>query len=66
MAIFVPLHHQLLLKRKDHKNTNGFCLKVFGKQQVLTQTALKSDSYFGRYCDFMFSKWLPMEAAILK
>ena len=30
------------------------------------QTAWKSDIYFWRYCDFMFSKWLPMEAAILK
>ena len=30
------------------------------------QTACKSDSYLWSYCDFMFSKWLPIGAAILK
>ena len=53
------------LKGKDHKNTNEFCLKVFGKLHTLTQTAWKSDSYLRRYRDFMFYKWLPT-AAILK
>ena len=56
----------LSLKEKDHKNTNEFCLEVFGKLHILMQTAWESDSYFWRYCVFMFSKWLPMEAAILK
>ena len=54
------------LQEKDHKNTNEFCLKVFGKLHILMQTAWRSGSYFWRYCDFMFSKWLQMEAAILK
>ena len=54
------------LKRKEHKNINDLCLKVFGKLHILMRIASKSNSYFLRYCDFMFSKWLPMEAAILK
>ena len=52
------------LKGKKHKNTTEFCLKVFGKLHILMQTSWKSDSYFWRYCSFIFSKWLPMEAAI--
>ena len=27
------------LKGKEHKNINGFCLKVFGKLHILMQTA---------------------------
>ena len=33
-------------KGEDYKNTNEFCLKLFGKLHILTQTAWKSDSYF--------------------
>ena len=54
----------LNLKGKEHKNTIEFCLKVFGKLHILMQTSWKSDSYFWRYCNFLSSKWLPMEAAI--
>ena len=52
------------LKGKEHKNSNRFCLKVFGKLHIFMQTPWKWDSYFLRYCEFVFSKWLPMEAAI--
>ena len=55
-----------LLKGKDHKTTIEFGLKEFGKLNILMQILSKSDIYFWRHCDFMFSKWLPMEAAILK
>ena len=34
----------VILKGKEYKNTNAFCLKVFGKPHILMQTALKSDS----------------------
>ena len=61
-----PLYKKTCLKGKEHNNINGFCLKVFEKLDILMQTAWKSDSYFLRYCDFIFSKWLPMEAAVLK
>ena len=37
---------KLLLKGKEHKNINGFCLKVFGKLHIFMQTTWKSDSYF--------------------
>ena len=59
---YIPLN---FLKGKDHKNTFEFCLKVFAKLNILKQTAWKLDIYFRRYCNFMFSKWLPMEAATI-
>ena len=34
------------LKGKEHKNTNGFCLKLFGKLHILMQTAWESDTHF--------------------
>ena len=33
------LYTKVQLKEKEHKNTNGFCLKVFGKLHISTQTA---------------------------
>ena len=53
-------------KGKGTQKYKWFYLKVFGKMHIWMQTAWKSDSYFLRYCDYMFSKWLPMGAAILK
>ena len=38
------------------------CPGSYGKLNILMQISSK----FWRYCDFMFSKWLPIEAAILK
>ena len=43
-------------KGKEHKNTNEFCLKVFGNLHILMQTVSNSESYFWRYCDFIFFK----------
>ena len=60
------LRFSIHLKGKEHKNIDEICLKIFRKLYILMPTAWKSDSYFLRYYDFMFSKWLPMEAAILK
>ena len=54
------------LKKKGSQKYPWICLKVFAKLNLLKQTAWKSDIYFWRDCDFMFSKWLPKAAAILK
>ena len=66
LLLTILLNQGRTFKEKRPKNTNEFCLKVFGKLKFFIQTAWKSDSYFLRYCNFIVSKWLPRGAAILK
>ena len=63
-----PIFHcpVILLKGKGSQKYTWIVFKSICKTEHFDANCIEIGYLLWRYCDFMFSKWLPMEAAILK